>query len=208
MLADSAFYLLDVPGVRRFAEQALQLAEQVQRSDLAADALGWVVRRDQADGDLAQAMQTDRAAEGAVAALKQLAMDHGPLTLTGWRDGRCGDGRTARRRTRADVRRYRVRHLRALPLLVARRGGEVSQGKGDFEEVRRFGRRYGILPPLARAIAMQAGMHLAVYDLDGAETLQHEALELARSLAFTPTIVSASIDLSSRWRAPRSRKRG
>jgi hypothetical protein len=44
-------------------------------------------------------------------------------------------------------------------------------------------------------MAMQAGVHLAVFDLDGAEALQSEARELAQSVAFLPTTVSAGIDL-------------
>jgi hypothetical protein len=42
---------------------------------------------------------------------------------------------------------------------------------------------------------MQAGLHLSVFDLVGAEALQREARELAQSLDFAPTIVSAGIDL-------------
>ena len=197
MLADSSFYLLDVPGVRSFAEQALQLAEQVQRSDVAADALGWLARCDQADGDLARAMQTDRAAIRRGGGRKGVAIYHGPLTL--YLAGATVDAVTAGQRA-AELARtsgdtefviYALSHY-GLSLGAA---GRYREAKEIFEEVRRFGRRYGVLPPLARATAMQAGVHLAVYDLDGAETLQHEALELARSLAFTPTIVSASIDL-------------
>ena len=42
---------------------------------------------------------------------------------------------------------------------------------------------------------MSAGFHLSVFDFIGAEALQAEAQDLALSVAFAPTVVSASIDL-------------
>ena len=47
---------------------------------------------------------------------------------------------------------------------------------------------------LARVTAMAAGLHLNVFDFRGAEALQIEARELARSVEFAPPIVSANID--------------
>jgi tetratricopeptide (TPR) repeat protein len=47
---------------------------------------------------------------------------------------------------------------------------------------------------LARATAMAAGLHLSLFDFEGAEALQSEARELGRSVGFAPTIVSAGID--------------
>src|SRR2546430_17364917 len=76
-------------------------------------------------------------------------------------------------------------------------GGEARYAEAArvFEEVRQLARKYGVIPPLARAISMSAGFHLSVFDFDGAVGLQYEALELAESVGFTPTVVSASIDL-------------
>ena len=51
-----------------------------------------------------------------------------------------------------------------------------------FAEARAFGRRYGIIGPLARAISFEAGMHLSVCDFEGAEALQREAREMAASM--------------------------
>lgn len=47
---------------------------------------------------------------------------------------------------------------------------------------------------LARATAMTAGLHLTLFDFDGAEALQSEARELARNVSFVPPMVSAGID--------------
>jgi tetratricopeptide (TPR) repeat protein len=197
MLADSCFYLLDIPGVRRFAAEGLELAEQVKRSDLAADALGWLARCQQADGDLIGAIDTDGEAMARGGGRKGVAIYHGPLTLylAGQTVEAVAAGARAAEMARAsrdsEFAMYGLSHY-ALALGGI---GRYDEANRIFEEARRFGRKYGVLPPLARATAMQAGMHLAVFDLEGAEALQSEAREMAQSLSFTPTLVSASIDL-------------
>jgi hypothetical protein len=47
---------------------------------------------------------------------------------------------------------------------------------------------------LARATAMAAGLHLTLFDFEGAEALQSEARELGKSVGFAPSVVSAGID--------------
>ena len=64
-----------------------------------------------------------------------------------------------------------------------------------FDEARTVGARFNLLTPTARAIAMEAGYHLDVYDFGRAEELQREARDRAQSLNFPPALVSASIDL-------------
>ena len=85
----------------------------------------------------------------------------------------------------------------ALPHLGLSLGGvgRYSEAAKIFDEARQFGRKYGVLPLLARATAMSAGFHLSVFDFEGAEALQREARELARSVGFAPPVVSAGIDL-------------
>jgi hypothetical protein len=61
--------------------------------------------------------------------------------------------------------------------------------------MREVGRRYGVLPMLARGIAMWAGTHIALGDYARGEELSHEARELARRISFPPPFVSAGIDL-------------
>ena len=77
-LARAWFLLLDVRPVEQHATEALQLAEQLQRSDLAADAIAWLARCRQANGDLGAAIEMDR-----------MAMAR----------ARCGDGRPHARAT-------------------------------------------------------------------------------------------------------------
>jgi tetratricopeptide (TPR) repeat protein len=64
-----------------------------------------------------------------------------------------------------------------------------------FGQAQEFGRKYGVLPLLARAISMSAGFRFSLGDLDGGEALAHEARELAQRVNFPPTIVSPGIDL-------------
>src|SRR5262249_46273503 len=88
--------------------------------------------------------------------------------------------------------------------------GRYDEATKVFEEVRQFGKKYGVLPLLARATSMSAGFHLSVFDFEGAEALQSEARELAASVNFDPTVVSASIDLiliqARRYEAERAEK--
>jgi hypothetical protein len=59
-LARAWFLLLDVRPVEQYATEALQLAERLQRSDLAANAMAWLARCRQANGDLGAAIEMDR----------------------------------------------------------------------------------------------------------------------------------------------------
>ena len=86
---------------------------------------------------------------------------------------------------------YSLTHL-GLNLAAVGRYSEATQA---FHEARTYGRKYGATPMLARATAMAAGLHLMLFDFEGAEALQSEACELARGVGFVPPIVSAGIDL-------------
>jgi hypothetical protein len=73
--------------------------------------------------------------------------------------------------------------------------GRYDEAELAFAEALRFGREYSIGTLLARAIAMSAGYHLDVLDFGAHEALAEEARELARSMNFTPPIISAGLDL-------------
>ena len=64
-----------------------------------------------------------------------------------------------------------------------------------FSRAQEFGRKYGVLPMLARVTSMSAGFRLSLGDLDGGEAVAHEARELAQRVNFPPSIVSPGIDL-------------
>lgn len=59
-LALAGFLLLDIPSVRRHASDALRLAGQIERPDLEAKATAWLARCEQADGNIAAALDMDR----------------------------------------------------------------------------------------------------------------------------------------------------
>jgi tetratricopeptide (TPR) repeat protein/predicted Ser/Thr protein kinase len=197
MVADASFYLLDNPSVDRYASEALDLARKVNRTDLAADAMGWIGRSLQASGDLAGAIEMDKRAISLGKPRRGVALMHGPLTLylAGRSHEAAEQGRqaaeTARTAKDTELTMYALTHY-GLSLGAI---GRYRDAASTFEEARQFGRKYGVLPPLARATSMSGGFHLSVFDLDGAETIHTDARELARSLNFMPTIVSSGIDL-------------
>ena len=101
------------------------------------------------------------------------------------------DGADAARSSRdTTLIMYSLSHF-GLNLTGAGRYGEAS---AIFQEARTFGRKYGAHSMLARATAMAAGLHLNMFDYEGAEALRAEARELARSAAFAPPLISSNID--------------
>jgi tetratricopeptide (TPR) repeat protein/predicted Ser/Thr protein kinase len=197
MVADASFYLLDRSAVDRYAGEALDLAREVSRDDLAADAMGWLGRSLQASGDLPAAIDIDNQALALGKPRRGIALVHGPLTL--YLAGHSREAEEQGRRAAEAARTGRDTELRMYALshygLSLGAIGRYRDAARIFEEAREFGRKYGVLPPLARATAMSGGFHLSVFDLDGAETIHTEARELALSLNFVPTIVSSGIDL-------------
>jgi DNA-binding winged helix-turn-helix (wHTH) protein/tetratricopeptide (TPR) repeat protein len=195
-LARAWFLLLDVQPVERCATEALQLAEQLPRSDLAANALAWLARCRQANGDLDAAIDMDRRAMSRAPGVTTAVHMMGPLTL--YLAGRSTEALalaaaaadSARSSRDSTFMMYSLTHL-GLNLAAVGRYAEAAKA---FEEARNFGRKYGAVPMLARATAMAAGLHLALFDFEGAEALQSEACELARGVGFVPPIVSAGID--------------
>jgi DNA-binding winged helix-turn-helix (wHTH) protein/tetratricopeptide (TPR) repeat protein len=195
-LARAWFLLLDVRPVEQYATEALKLAERLQRSDLAANAMAWIARCRQANGDLGAAIDMDRRSMSRAPGVITAAHIMGPLTLylAGQSTQALGLAAAA-----ADFARssrdttfimYSLTHL-GLNLAAAGRYTEATQA---FHEARSFGRKYGAIPMLARATAMAAGLHLTLFDFESAEALQSEACELARGVGFVPPIVSAGID--------------
>jgi len=86
---------------------------------------------------------------------------------------------------------FALQHL-GLSLVAA---GRYDEAKRTFEETRDFGRRYGVLPVLARGIGMSIGLPTALGDFAGAEALALEARDLAGRHNLMPSFVSAGIDL-------------
>ena len=196
-LAAASFWLLDIPGVKRLATEALRLADQAHRSDVAADAMAWLARCHQSNGHLGAAIEMDRMALSRAGGVQTAAFAMGPMAL--YLAGRHSEAVSFASESAAIARTSRDTGfmMYALSHLGVSLGGagRYDEAAKVFDEVRQFGRKYGVLPLLARATAMSAGFHLSVFDFEGAEAIQSEARELAQSVGFVLPLVSAGIDL-------------
>lgn len=201
ILADVYFWLLDTPNARRYATETLELAKKLGRDDLAVSALSALAGADGADGDLASSLEGyERAVErahGLSTAAVAFAFQQSTLTLY-W-TGKVGE---AAERGHESINLARdindiLNLMNALPHtgLALAAMGRYDEAARLFEEAREIGRKYMVRTLLARSIAISAGFHMDVFDFHGAEALQEEAREMARTLNFAPPQVSAGIDL-------------
>lgn len=202
-LCQSSFWSLDDPRelLRRHADEAVVLARAVARPDLAAAAIGWQATADSAAGDLSAAaagfeLALADAAKAGVAA-PPFALQYFSLLLywTGWLDEAARRGAEAIERFRQlnDVAGL-VNVLPSQGLVLAARG-RYEEAERSFREAVQLGRRHGIGTLLARAVAMSSGPRLDTFDYAGAHDLAEEARDLARTFAYAPPLISATIDL-------------
>lgn len=196
-LAETAFWLMDVPALRKFAGEAQALADRAGRDDLWADAQAWMASAMVSDGDVQAAIQMDHQALARAGGIRSFGLARTPLTLywAGLADEAIQHGlqavETARVSGDPPFLLYALQHL-GLSLSGAGRFDEALQ---VFDEARAFGRRCGALPLLARATSMSVAPLLSLGDLSGAMARAFEARELAHRVAFEPPLVSAGIDL-------------
>ena len=196
-LAMAHFWLLEIADLRPLVTEALQIAEGLNRPDLIGEALGWLGRAEQADGNLDAAIKVDRKAFRFTGGAATGALVHAPLTL--YLAGRLPDALVMAERALADAQRkgessailYALSHYG----LALAGSGRYVEAATTFEEARKLGRSCGAYPLLARATAMAAGWHLDVFDYAGAEALQSEARQIASEEHFVPTLASAGIEL-------------
>jgi tetratricopeptide (TPR) repeat protein len=196
-VAHCALWLLDIPGMRRFATEAIQIADEIGQRELWADAMGILASADSAEGDVSKAIERDRQAIDHVGSVRTIAMARSVMSLY-----HCGimDEAIVRGKQSVTAAResgdpgflvYSLSHAG----LVFAAAGQYDDAQRAFGESRSVGRQYGVLPFLSRAIAMSAGMHVALGNFGVAETLALEARDLARQVAFTPSLISAGMDL-------------
>jgi DNA-binding winged helix-turn-helix (wHTH) protein/tetratricopeptide (TPR) repeat protein len=196
-MVGALFFLLDIRSVELLAPEALALAEQVQRSDLAANAIAWLARARSASGDLRGSIETDSTAIARAGGARTFAHAMQPLSL--YLASRTTEGiavglRAAEMARTSHDTAFTMNSLSHLGLNLGS-AGRYAEAATVFDEVRQFGRKYGVLPLLARATSMSVGFHLSVFDFQGAEALALEARDLGRSAGFAPSVVSAGIDL-------------
>ena len=152
-MVGALFFSLDIRSVERLAPEALALAEQVQRSDLAANAIAWLARARSASGDLRGSIEMDSAAIARAGSARTIA--HAMQSLSLYLTARTTDGialgfraaKMARSSHDATFTMYSLSHL-GLNLGSI---GRYAEAATVFDEARQFGHKYGVLPLLARA---------------------------------------------------------
>jgi predicted ATPase/DNA-binding winged helix-turn-helix (wHTH) protein len=191
------FWLLDIAAMRPVVTEALGLAEQVSRQDLAAEALGWLGRAAQADGKLDAAMEVDRRALATPNVSMTGALVYSPLTLylAGELPSALKLSRKILDESRSSGESSALIYALTHHGLALAANGQYSEAAATFDEARQFARSCGAFPLAARATAMSAGWRLDVFDFAKAEALQFEAREIANEAAFVPSQASAGIDL-------------
>ena len=196
-LGQAHFWLFDIPSLERVATETLTLAEALGRADLAAVAMGWVARCRQAGGNVLDAIQRDRETIERFGESARISHSLGSLLLYWAGRGRQATALAANAMAMVDsvhdatFTMYSLSHS-ALAFAAV---GHYADAARAFSETRAFGRKYGVVPLLARAISMSAGYPFSLEDYETAEAIQLEARDLARSANFAPSIVSPSIDL-------------
>jgi tetratricopeptide (TPR) repeat protein len=196
-LAETAFWLMDVPALRKFAGEAQALADRVGRADLWADAQAWMASAMVSDGNVLAAIHMDGKALARAGGIRSFGLARTPLTLywAGLADEAIRHGvqavETARASEDPPFLLYALQH-HGLSLSGA---GRFDEALAMFDEARAFGRRCGALPLLARATSMSVAPLLSLGDLNGAMARAFDARELAHRVAFEPPLVSAGIDL-------------
>lgn len=196
-MAKYSFWLMDVAPIRRLSAEALQLAEDTGRDDLWADMTAWVGAAQQSEGDLSGGLDVMTRAVERAGGIKSFALATTPLALYFF-----GRAEAAATQTAQAVQISRERNDPAFHVYALEHHGLALTGSGRydealriFDEMRHFGRQYGVLQLLARGIAMTAGVYMALGDYEQCAAIAEEARELARSIGFAPPRVSAGIDL-------------
>jgi tetratricopeptide (TPR) repeat protein/transcriptional regulator with XRE-family HTH domain len=194
-------WLYDAAGTRRYADEALALAEGCGREDLATAALSSLVLADSADGQLHAGIErySRAAARAGDRYPAQLALG---AEFAGMMHYYLAEFDEAILRLREAVAMARAAYdtttaLRALgDLGCALMGsGRYAEALTVFAEGQQESLEQHAVNWVARTTAMRGGLHLEVFDYGGAETLAEEARELSRSTHFISPIVSAGIDL-------------
>jgi tetratricopeptide (TPR) repeat protein/transcriptional regulator with XRE-family HTH domain len=200
-LAWVCHWLFDVPATRRHASDALALARKLRRDDLIAEAMSAAAFAESSEGELKSSLRKYRSALAITPARSKPrlvpAAEMRSLILywTGSYEDAIRHGQEALIAAQeAGDTTYTARVLGNLGLAFTGRG-RYGDAIDAFGEARRFCREHELSQWLARSVAMEGGLHLAMLDYAGAEDLANEARELGLSIAWPLAVVSADIDL-------------
>ncbi|MBI4790725.1 MAG: hypothetical protein HY782_27165 [Chloroflexi bacterium] len=184
-----------------YAEEALGLAEQAGRRDLAAGAMSTLAVVQVSDGHPKASLETYERAFALAGGTRNSYLSYG-MDMSGLALYWIGQHRAAIQRNREALRVAReiydsqaiMRGLGNLGLALMA-SGEYGEAIKTFDEAVRFGKQHEIGAWLARAMAMRGGLYLELSDYARAEAIAEEARATSRAVKFPPAAVSAAIDL-------------
>jgi ATP/maltotriose-dependent transcriptional regulator MalT len=179
----------------------MNLAERLNRNDIAAGALAALALVHSSDGEpqrvdsvVSQSLQ--RAGEQPIAAVTfGVAIQSFNFYWLGRFDAALASARHAVEIARGMNDTQFISYSLPHAGLALAAQGAYADAERVFREAQQYCREYEIWPNLARAIAISAGYHLDVFDFSGHEAIAEEARELARSANLLNPLVSASLDL-------------
>ncbi len=191
-------------NTRRLATEALALANEIGRDDLAASAISTLGVLDVFVGDLQGSLRHFEQSVARVGSehLRETQWGAGGVEFSGVVLYWLGDLDRAieRERQALDLARQQhnvattgsMLHTLGLALAVTGRYGEGLQAIADGERV---AREYEARQWLARGLAIHGGVHLAAFDYATAQALSEEARDTSRSANWPHATISAGIDL-------------
>ena len=199
-LAQVRYWLEDVPSMRRYATEALALAEEIGRDDLAAGAMGVLALADTSEGAVQASL--DQWQRAHVLAGKNLLTYPGLFEWYGLTLYWTSNYEAAIERFREVFESARKSHDTTTITTVLGSLGMALTGRGRYDEAlrvfadaRQVAHEYSAMTWLARTTAMWGGLYLEVFDFAGAQALAEEAREISRSVNFPHAEISAGIDL-------------
>ena len=199
-LARVRYWLEDVPSMRRYATEALALAEEIGRDDLAAGAMGVLALADTSEGAVQASL--DQWQRAHVLASKNLLTYPGLFEWYGLTLYWTGNYEAAIERFREVFESARKSHDTTTITTVLGNLGMALTGRGRYDEAlrvfadaRQVAHEYGAMTWLARTTAMWGGLYIEVFDFAGAQALAEEAREISRSVNFPHAEISGGIDL-------------
>jgi predicted ATPase len=199
-LAEVRYWLSDSRGTRQHASEALRLAEQVGRDDLAASAMGALALTVASDGAVQVGLDEyqraiNRAGKNLLTHLYWFEQYGLALYWTGNYEASIERSRQAIQSARKLYDTTTVARALGNLGLALTGSGRYDEALEVFSEARQFAREYDTGTWLARSITMIGSLYLELFDFARAEALSEEAREISRSLNFSLATASGGIDL-------------
>ncbi len=192
----------DAARIRRYANEALSIAEGLGREDLAIAALSAQVIADSADGRLHDGIARHRRTAARAAGRHAGSLAYGAQfagLMRYWLadfDGAILFSREAIALGREAYDTSTVARAQGDLGCALMGSGRYAEALHVFNEGQQESREQGALDWLARSTLMRGGLHLEVFDFDEAETLAQEARDLSRSgYRHRHPLVSGGLDL-------------